>query len=433
MSLAFGLELQARAIAPLYVPDAASAAASATVHRFIVGTGNIFGGNKLQLLELSEDHTPNAVECAAVWTHENEIVKIVSSPSNTEVAMFAVLDRARPDAGTSGKRTTTLYALPSLTGDVVPVTTITSRNVTHVAWDPHGGRKSLAAIVSAHSEAFVMFNIEAAAKGAGSLAASLSGAEPAVELEIALPKARCPVRDLAWSPHHSQVFAFAAGNTIGRVDTRSKAASDLVAGAHIGSVLSIDFDPNRMHLLASSGEDGALRLWDLRKADTPALVAAFGAGSPGGLSGHTHFVNQARFNPSHDQIVLTASSDFTAKLWNVPSVVSGASAPGAAPPTAAASGSKGDGGKGGQDLQKSATATAGSNSGFFSSGSIAAPAAGADGVVRTVSDFGESVMACAWSAASPWVYAAVSFNGKVVVDKVPQELVMSILMGNDGE
>lgn len=384
LSLAFGLELPARAIAPLHVPSANETSAS-TVHRFIVGTCNYAGGNKLQLLEMSEDHTPNSVECAAVWTHENEIVSISPSPSATEQPLFSVIHRTF--TGGTPAHKATLYALPSLTGDVVPVATIASRNVRRLVWEPHGARKIVAAIVGpaeaaaadGGGDAVALFNVESSLK---------SSAEPAAEAEVALPQTHPNANDLAWNPHHAHTFAVAANDAIVKVDARAKSVVVVAASAHVGNVLSVDFNPNRMHVIASSGEDGAVRVWDLRKTDA-ALLTSFSSAT----AGHGHWVTQVRFNPTHDQILLTASADFTAKLWHAQSLVPLGSQSAAAPPQAAAS----------------------------------------DSVVRTLSDFGESVQGCAWSAASPWVYAALSFNGKVVLDRVPQDLVMSILMGTGGE
>lgn len=42
------------------------------------------------------------------------------------------------------------------------------------------------------------------------------------------------------------------------------------------------------------------------------------------LGGHSHWVWQARFNPQHDSLLLSASSDALVNLWYLPSLASGA-------------------------------------------------------------------------------------------------------------
>lgn len=47
------------------------------------------------------------------------------------------------------------------------------------------------------------------------------------------------------------------------------------------------------------------------------------------LSGHAHTVWRARFNPFHDQLLLSCSSDATVGLWYTPSVAAAAGMSGA--------------------------------------------------------------------------------------------------------
>jgi len=69
-------------------------------------------------------------------------------------------------------------------------------------------------------------------------------------------------------PHNSDVLGIAAGNSINQLDQRIDVKSSLkIADAHSDQVLDFDYNSNKLHTLATSGADGAVRIWDLRKTD----------------------------------------------------------------------------------------------------------------------------------------------------------------------
>ena len=48
-------------------------------------------------------------------------------------------------------------------------------------------------------------------------------------------------------------------------------------------------------------------VWDLRKAASPVVR----------VSNHSHWVWQARFNPYHEALIVTSSSDSLVQLWHL--------------------------------------------------------------------------------------------------------------------
>jgi WD40 repeat protein len=81
-------------------------------------------------------------------------------------------------------------------------------------------------------------------------------------------------------------------------------ATVAVARAHGGAaVLSLDCNPLKPHQVLSGGADLLLKCWDVRKGSEPLLT----------LPGHSHWATSTRYNPSHDQLVLSGSADHTVR------------------------------------------------------------------------------------------------------------------------
>ena len=50
-----------------------------------------------------------------------------------------------------------------------------------------------------------------------------------------------------------------------------------------------------------------------------------------------------------------------------------------------------------------------------------------DGLIRTYDEHEESVYACEWSASDSWVFASLSYDGRVILNKTPQSVKYNIL------
>ncbi|VDM66966.1 unnamed protein product [Strongylus vulgaris] len=109
----------------------------------------------------------------------------------------------------------------------------------------------------------------------------------------------------SWNPHSGgNLLGLAVDNDIICYDLRTSEKALLVQDTHAHRALHLDFNPNLQHVVASCGDDGAVRLWDWRQPDTSLVTVV----------PHAHWAWQVRFHPVHDQLILSAGSDATVVL-----------------------------------------------------------------------------------------------------------------------
>ncbi|CZR69800.1 probable coronin [Phialocephala subalpina] len=88
---------------------------------------------------------------------------------------------------------------------------------------------------------------------------------------------------------------------------------------HTGPVLDTDWSPFNDSLIASGSDDGKVFIWQVPQgfslysdAEEPQDVAPLSK-----LAGHSRKVGQVLFNPAAENILASASGDYTIKLWDV--------------------------------------------------------------------------------------------------------------------
>lgn len=154
--------------------------------------------------------------------------------------------------------------------------------------------------------------------------------------------------------------------------------------AHEINIRCLDYNPNRPNYIVSGGDDCMARIWDTRNSKIPVKE----------ISDHSHWLWGVQFNKFHDQLLLTCSSDAQVNLQSVVSLSS---------------------------------ASLRIFSPTMSDEEADPTEAPVDGLVAAFEQHEESVYSTSWSPADPWIFASVSFDGRFVVNQVPQEHKYKIL------
>ncbi|KAG5509056.1 hypothetical protein JKF63_06064 [Porcisia hertigi] len=180
-----------------------------------------------------------------------------------------------------------------------------------------------------------------------------------------------PIRCAALAPYDPTLCLISSdAHGLQLVDLRSKKASSFHATTYnhgFGYTTAIDFDRLKPGQFLSAGTDGYVYIHDIRYNSSCSHTTLRH------MKAHEHAVQNCLFNSFRDELVLSCSSDETLKLWDLE-----------------------------QDHEPKC--------------------------LRRLADYGDSVVALCWSDSSPWVFAGLSFNGKLLVDTVPNEKKMSILL-----
>lgn len=354
----------ARCVAPL--PAAPGGGDSGGVrHRFMVGTCALQQQNEIHIVEFNEDTAE--VKCEQVLRHEDEIWLLNASPygdgrqilthssgrSNPALRLWSIGE---------DKTQASLQHVSTLADDETPLATVKS-----ALWDPHHEGN----MVVADAEAIRVFQ-------GGSSSAQFT---KLLTLHVGQ---RCSAACL--DPHHPQQVSTVDDAHLKTWDLRTGRAAFKRDNAHLFGARDVEYNPNVPYQVVTAGEDATLRFWDLRQLSKSRKVLS---------GGHYHWTMRARFNHSHDQLLISCGTDSAVCLWRAGSV---ASAP------------LGSGGEG-------------------VAGALAAQQGPApDGLVRRYEDHDDSCYSCCWSASDAWVFASVSFDGKLAINRVPAEEKYRILL-----
>ncbi|GMP44513.1 hypothetical protein CsSME_00013419 [Camellia sinensis var. sinensis] len=174
----------------------------------------------------------------------------------------------------------------------------------------------------------------------------------------------------AWDPHDVNSVASTCESSIQFWDLRTMKKTNSIEHAHVRNV---DYDTKKKFILVTAEDESGIHIWDLRMLKVPILE----------LPGHAHWTWAVRCNPEYDGLVLSAGTDSAVNLWM------------ASPPSS-------------DDLSSESLMDSHTRS--------------VDPLLISYSDYEDSVYGLAWSSREPWIFASLSYDGRVVVESIKPHL-----------
>lgn len=376
----YGLEFQARALtAQLAETDAI---------RFLVGTQSLKFDNQVHQIDFDDES--NLLNKNVFAHKEGEIWSMSASP--TEKSLLATTYSKM--SGNKCDMCAAIWKIPAEFDSSLDEASASTHslqllcrldhpnfpNVNSVLWHPGGDKSKVVTLADNHFVTWDLNDSSTTAAVTGSACLDAKGQ----------PKFTAG----RWNPHSNCMqIATANGSSVRGWDLRSMEQVYHIDGAHLQCVRNLDFNPNKQYYLASCGDDCKTKFWDTRNTEEPLMV----------LSNHSHWVWSVRYNHFHDQLVLTSSSDSRVILTNAVSISSepfGHLVDDEIDDDEHDSGHKE---KLPAEQQK-------------------------DGVIATYEEHEDSVYAAEWSTADPWLFASLSYDGRVVINRVPRAEKYKILL-----
>ncbi|KAI1285906.1 WD repeat-containing protein DWA2 [Halotydeus destructor] len=403
--LIYGLEHQARALA-----SASTEANDSNVVRFVVGTQSLKTENQIHLLEyLEESHS---LSKAIFKFPDGEVWNISTSPKHGQYVMTCHARQSDQHVG-QVENLCSLWKFPiDLSAPLIDEDNVSSLSLEKVCdfdkdngeqidigrnalWKPEEGSE----IVNYSGNKIYLWDVEY-----HKLISSFTVEDRSTRGASKFTK----ITSIRWSPHSNcSTLGVAIGSNIFGKDLRVKSDASSnhawTISSHNNLVRDLDFNPNAQYYLATCGDDSTSRFWDIRKPEAPCVT----------LLNHSHWIWSVRYNQFHDQLVLTCSSDSRVVLNRVTSL---ASQP---------FGHLLDD----EDEPESDEELGGHEKDSLSNGisSSSGPRMMNDEVVATFEEHEDSVYAAEWSTADPWIFASLSYDGRLVINKVPKSEKFSIL------
>jgi len=361
----YGLEFQARSLcAQLGETEAI---------RFLIGTQSLRSDNQVHLIDFEDESN---LVTKHVFSHSpGEIWDIASNPADKNI--LATCYNKIIDGKTKGYAS--MWRIPPLDETAPPVFELTPgeqsgkcvslQHVTDLNSD-HGDIKKVLKLLTISERHIDIW--QTASAGATHL--DTIPLEGKAQLQFGVGR---------FNPHHggSQV-ATGIDCHIKGYDLRSMTSSFSIENAHSQMIRDLDLNPNKQYYLASCSDDCKVKFWDIRNTKECLM----------NRSDHSHWVWSIRYNNFHDQLVLTSSSDSRVILSNIASL---------------SSEPYGHLDDDDEESEKEPDT---------------------DRVISTFEEHEDSVYAVEWSSVDPWIFASLSYDGRLVLNRVPRAEKYKILL-----
>ncbi|ESN93075.1 hypothetical protein HELRODRAFT_185174 [Helobdella robusta] len=376
----YGLEFQSRALT--------SYSAENDLVQFFVGTQSLRCTNQIHLITFDDE--ANSIS-KQIFNHpEGEIWSLATPPSQKNI-LTSVYSKVN---GNKTEMQATVWKFISEDGDISisdEENTITSTlteifkinnsdlgDIKGFLWYPSVEKNDFVVLIENHIQLYSL-DIN------GSSAALIS--ETMIDGKLH-PKFTTGI----WDPHHNCTSIVTAQDTsVKGWDLRSMKQTYTIENAHTYLVRNLSYNPNKQYYVASCGDDCKAKFWDVRKVNEPVKI----------LNDHSHWVWNVKYNHFHDQLVLTSSSDGTVLLNNLSSISS-------EPFGNLLNDEDGDDDNEADKNDHHSTL--------------------ADGIVMRYDEHEDSVYALEWSSSDPWLFASLSYDGRLVMSRVPRSIKYQILL-----
>uniref|UniRef100_A0A8D9F929 Protein TSSC1 n=2 Tax=Cacopsylla melanoneura TaxID=428564 RepID=A0A8D9F929_9HEMI len=370
-SIIYGLEFQVRALSAVV--------AETETTKFLIGTQSTkMTNNQVHLIHLDEDDNLSS----QIYQHKDgEIWSLASSPHDSSL-LSTVFNSLTPDLNCV--MGASLWKIPDIPSDTTsglePVLTLDTQS--------HGAEVKVCCFhpVEKNKVGTVVDNkVLIQDILANTLVSSI----------VLERKGQPKFTTGKWNPqNNSSQFVGVDDTNIRGWDLRtpSKCAWS-IEGAHSQLIRDLDLNPNKQYIVASCGDDGKSKFWDLRSPGVPLVCR----------SDHSHWIWNIRYNHYHDQLVATASSDTRVLVTCLQSISS--------EPTPS-------------------TPHTPSNESSPPSIPEHTPSKETDTGDRVIARFDqheESVYCVEWSGADPWTLASLSYDGRLLINRVPKAEKYKIL------
>lgn len=376
-SIIYGLELQARALTPQY--------GESNDVCFFIATNSLKPTNQLHLLQYDEEQ---GTIKSKIFEHAlGEVWKLNSCPHDAKL-LASVYNVQK------GAQVLSQAALLTLPADDLTASTNEPIKSEYIPWaqvevldtanlgdrvktiEFHPSQEQTIACVAGNKLAIIQ-RAEASTRVVAEVSSSTSSGA----------KNLSTFTTGKWSHHHQGHQLLALHDTSVKAydirDTQHCAWS--IDDAHGQLVRDLDCNPNKQCHLVTGGDDGCLKVWDCRMVKSPVFER----------SDHSHWVWSVRFNTFHDQLILSSSSDCKVLLTCAGSVSSEALS---------------------ADNSEGITTVPQERHKVLS-----------DGLLQTFDQHEDSVYCAEWSNVDPWIFASLSYDGRVIISKVPKQYKYQII------